>query len=93
MKKYIKSSMNGNYSKGDYEVLRPWIKQFLYEAKNTLLDMADEDNEVSEDELVELTSQYLTEYLEDIDIKSVIRLYIELNFRDINKYLESRTSK
>lgn len=89
MKKLIKARVGGPHYEKDYRRLQGYIDDFIDEAKGELVDLADEDNEVSEDQVVNLTSELIRDYLNDVDFEALVQIYMDLNIRDFDKWLFS----
>ena len=89
MKKLVKAAEDVTNLLEDYSELRGYLKAFVEEAKEILADMSDEDEEITEDQLIDFAYQHMRSYFDDLDYERLIKMYIHKNIRDLKKYLKS----
>lgn len=89
MKRFIRASEDYTDLLEDYSELRSYLKAFVEEAKEVLADMSDEDEEITEDQLIDFAYQHMRSYFDDLDYERLIKMYIHKNIRDLKKYLKS----
>ena len=89
MKRFIRASEDYTDLLEDYSELRGYLKAFVEEAKVVLADMSDEDEEITEDQLIDFAYQHMRSYFDDLDFERLIKMYIHKNIRDLKKYLKS----
>ena len=75
MKKLIRASEDYTDLVEDYRRLRGYLKEFVEEAEDTLRDLSDEDEEVTKDEIIDLASQHMRDYFEDLDFRRLLEMY------------------
>lgn len=54
--------------------------------------MSDEDEEITEDQLIGFAYQHMRSYFDDLDYERLIKMYIHKNIKDVKKYLKSQTT-